>query len=87
ILLCLGLGVFQLGFGLTAYTMGARAVPAAELALLSMVEVILGVFWVWLFLGEAAGLYTMLGGAILLGAISGNALSGARRRPAPIGMR
>ena len=87
IVLCLALGIFQLGFGLTFYTIGARSVPAAELALLSMLEVILGVFWVWLFLGEAAGLYTMVGGGVLLVAITGNALSGMRRRPAPAGMR
>lgn len=81
VMLCLALGVFQLGFGLTFYTMGAKAVPAAELALLSMLEVILGVLWVWLFLNEAAGTSTMIGGAVLLGAIAGNAISGARRKP------
>ncbi len=86
-LLCLGLGVFQLGFGLTLYTLGSKSVPAAELALLSMLEVILGVLWVWLFLGEAAGLSTMIGGSILLAAIAGNAISGARRKPAPAGLR
>jgi drug/metabolite transporter (DMT)-like permease len=83
--LSLGLGVFQLGTGLTVYTLGSRSVPAAELALLSMTEVMLGPFWVWLFLGETAGFYTLAGGALLLGAIAGNALSGLRRQPPPIG--
>ncbi len=40
--LAIFLGVFQLGFGLTIYTIGSKVVPAAELALLSMTEVLLG---------------------------------------------
>ncbi|MEM7292234.1 MAG: DMT family transporter [Pseudomonadota bacterium] len=80
----LGMGVFQLGAGLTVFTIGSRVVPAAELALLSMTEVLLGPFWVWLFLGEEADLYTLIGGAILLCAIAGNALSGLRRKPIPL---
>ena len=84
--LAAALGVFQLGTGLSIYTIGSRVVPAAELALLAMTEVVLGPFWVWLFLGETAGFYTLLGGAILLAAIAGNALSGLRRRPPPAGV-
>jgi drug/metabolite transporter, DME family len=84
ILISLALGVFQVGAGLVLYTMGSKSVPAAELALLSLGEVILGPLWVWLILGETVGLYTILGGAILLAAIGGNALSGLRRKPVPI---
>lgn len=87
IMLAFALGVFQVGTGLTIYTIGSRVVPAAELALLSMTEVVLGPFWVWLFLNETASLQTLVGGAILLAAIAGNALSGLRRRPAPVGLR
>ena len=84
LLACL-LGVGQLGLGLTLYTYGSRAVPAAELALLAMTEVVLGPVWVWLALGETAGTWTLVGGALLLAAIAGNALSGLRRKPPPIG--
>jgi DME family drug/metabolite transporter len=79
------LGIGQLGLGLTLYTYGSKAVPAAELALLAMTEVVLGPFWVWLALGETAGLWTLVGGALLLVAIAGNAASGLRRTPPPIG--
>ncbi len=78
------MGVFQLGAGLTIYTFGSRVVPAAELALLSMTEVVLGPVWVWIFLGETAGVLTLLGGAIVLSAIVGNAVSGLRRKPVPV---
>ena len=82
--IAMGMGVFQVGAGLILYTLGSRSLPAAELALLSLAEVLLGPFWVWLFLGETASLNTLLGGAILLAAIAGNALSGKRRKPPPI---
>jgi len=78
------LGIFQVGAGLAVYTLGSKAVPAAELALLSMTEVLLGPLWVWIFIGETASLYTMTGGLVLLLAITGNALTGLRRKPVPI---
>jgi DME family drug/metabolite transporter len=78
------LGVFQVGTGLAIYTMGSKVVPAAELALLSMTEVLLGPLWVWILLGEGASLYTLIGGLILMLAIVGNALTGLRRKPVPL---
>ena len=60
--LAVGLGIFQTGLGLALYTLGSKALPAAELALLAMTEVVLGPIWVWLFLGETAGPYTLAGG-------------------------
>ena len=80
----LAMGVCQVGVGLAIYTMGSKVVPAAELALLSMTEVLLGPFWVWLFIGESASVYTLIGGVVLLVAIAGNALTGLRRKPVPV---
>ena len=82
--IAMGMGVFQVGAGLILYTLGSRSLPAAELALLSLAEVLLGPIWVWLFLGETASANTLIGGAVLLAAIAGNALSGKRRKPPPI---
>ncbi len=79
----LALGIFQVGAGLILYTLGSKVVPSAELTLLSMTEVVFGPFWVWLFLGETAGVYTLLGGMILLIAIASNALLGLSRKPIP----
>ncbi len=83
--LCALMGFVQVGMGLILYTIGSRHVPAAELTLLSLTEVVLGPVWVWWGVGEVPGLYTMLGGAIVLGAISVQAMSGIRRRP-PVGV-
>lgn len=78
------MGVFQVGAGLVLYTLGSKTLPAAELALLSLAEVLLGPVWVWLFLGETSSMATLGGGTLLLAAIAGNAISGARRKPPPI---
>jgi len=80
----MGMGVFQVGAGLVLYTLGSRSLPAAELNLLSLAEVLLGPFWVWLFLGEDASIRTLIGGILLLTAITGNALSGSRRPLLPV---
>ncbi len=82
--IAMGMGVFQVGAGLILYTLGSRSLPAAELALLSLAEVLLGPLWVWLFLGETASFTTLVGGVVLLAAIAGNALSGKRRKPPAI---
>ena len=67
--IAVAMGVFQVGVGLAIYTIGSKVVPAVQLTLLSMTEVILGPFWVWLFLGETFGVYTLIGGVILMLAI------------------
>ena len=54
--------------GLILYSIGSKAIPAAELTLLSLTEVIGGIFWVWLpILGinEVPGTYTIVGGFFL----------------------
>ena len=79
--IALGMGVFQVGAGLILYTVGSKILPAVELTLLSLTEVILGPIWVFLFLDETASVNTLIGGAIVLLAIAGNALAGTRRKP------
>jgi DME family drug/metabolite transporter len=82
--IALSMGVFQVGAGLILYTLGSRSLPAAELTLLSLAEVLLAPLWVWLFLGETASVNTLIGGVVVLLAIAGNAVSGARRKPPPL---
>ena len=78
IIISMLMGIFQVGTGLVLYTIGSKSVPAAELTLLSMTEVLLGPLWVWIIFDEIAGFYTILGGLMLLGSIAGNAISGAK---------
>jgi drug/metabolite transporter, DME family len=81
IAIAMGMGAVILAIGMAFYTLGSRIIPAAELTLLSMVEVMLAPVWVWLLLGETASAGTFAGGAILLAAVAFNAMSGARRKP------
>ncbi|MEM7194208.1 MAG: DMT family transporter [Pseudomonadota bacterium] len=84
VVMAVSLGFLVLGVGMVLFTFGASVVPAAELALLAMVEVVLAPVWAWLFLSEIPTRSALLGGAILIGAIVFNALSGIRRKPAPL---
>tara|TARA_B100001057_G_scaffold149782_1_gene149678 strand:+ start:943 stop:1848 length:906 start_codon:yes stop_codon:yes gene_type:complete len=55
-------------FGLILYSIGSKAIPAAELTLLSLTEVIGGIFWVWLPLfgiNEVPSTNTIVGGFFL----------------------
>ena len=63
---------FIVGFGLILFSFSAKFLPAAEMILLSLVEIVGGVFWVYLpILGihEVPSLPTVIGGIIVLGAI------------------
>ena len=54
--------------GLILYSIGSKAIPAAELTLLSLTEVIGGIFWVWLPLfgiNEVPSNTTVIGGFLI----------------------
>ena len=54
--------------GLILYSIGSKAIPAAELTLLSLTEVIGGIFWVWLpwfGINEIPTTNTVIGGFFL----------------------
>lgn len=63
------LGFFQMGLGLTLLTVGARMLPSAEVALLTLLEVVLGPLWVWLAYSEQPTATTLVGGAIITVAV------------------
>jgi drug/metabolite transporter (DMT)-like permease len=63
------LGVTQIGLGLAFLTMSARLLPAAEVALISLLEVVLGPLWVWLADGERPSTASLLGGVIVIAAV------------------
>lgn len=86
--IALAMGAGILATGMALYTAGSRVIPAADLTLFSMVEVLLAPIWVFVMIGETASPGTFVGGAVLMAAVAFNALSGAVRRrvvttPAP----
>ena len=69
LVLLAALGIGQIGLGLVLLTMGARFIPAAEVALISLLEVVLGPLFVWLAFEERPSTTTLLGGAIVVAAV------------------
>jgi DME family drug/metabolite transporter len=62
-------GGIALGLGLPMFNLGHRSVPAARVPLLLMTEVVLAPLWVWIWPGETPGVATLIGGAVILGAV------------------
>ena len=79
LLACGVMGIVQIGCGLVAFTVGSRHLPAADLTLLAQTEVVLAPVWAWLVIGEVPAFWTLVGGAMVLGALSLHAVAGARR--------
>jgi drug/metabolite transporter (DMT)-like permease len=63
------LGICQIGLGFALLTIGARLIPAGEVALITLLEIVLGPLWVWAFLSERPSTATIVGGVIVLGAL------------------
>ena len=80
--LSVSLGVFQVGLGFMLYTAGSRHLPAVELTLLSLTEVIVGPILAWLGADEVPSVTTLAGGALILLAIVTLAVLGQRHHPA-----
>jgi len=69
--LCLGiLGIVQLGIPYILYSRAIKHVTAMEAVLIPVIEPLLNPVWVFLMLGEAPGLMAIIGGFIVLSAIT-----------------
>jgi len=68
------LGVVQLAIPCLLVVRISRVLPAPELSLLGLLEVIFGVLWAWWFAGEAPGSTALTGGALVIGALVANEL-------------
>jgi len=69
--------------GLILYSLGAKYLPAAELALLSLMEVVGGILWVWIpifGINEIPSLTTVIGGMILILAVIIHGVNAKRKR-------
>jgi drug/metabolite transporter (DMT)-like permease len=74
------LGLVILPLALTLFMAGARTAPAAEVALLSLVETLLGPLWAWLVLAEAPSTHAFVGGGLILLAVSLPAVTAILKR-------
>jgi drug/metabolite transporter (DMT)-like permease len=74
------LGLVQLAIPCLISVVVARTLPAPEISLLALLEVIFGVAWAWLGANEAPTLAVLGGGALVLAALAGNELLALRSR-------
>lgn len=70
----MGLVVVPIGLGL--FLSGARYAPVAEVALLALVETVLGPIWVWIGIGETPTQLALIGGSIVILSIALNSWLG-----------
>ena len=64
------LGIFQLGLPYILYSKAVKYVSALDAVLIPVLEPILNPLWVFLLLGESIGMWPMIGGAIIIVAIT-----------------
>ena len=79
------LGVVQIGFAYTLFTLGmARGVRSLDAGVGGYIEPMLNPVWVFLFLGERPSKWAVLGGSIIIAAVLAHTVALARgRRGAP----
>ncbi len=64
------LGVFQIALPYMLFVHAIKHIPALEASLLSMLEPILNPIWVMLFVGEIPSLNAVIGGSVIIGAVT-----------------
>jgi drug/metabolite transporter (DMT)-like permease len=72
------MGLVQMPLATLLIFSATRHLPSAEVSLFLLIETILGPIWVWWALGEALPGPTILGGALITGAIAVNAVLSLR---------
>ncbi len=64
------LGVFQIAVAYAIFTYGIKRILAVEASIISMFEPVLNPFWVFIGYGEVPTIYAIIGGIIIISAIS-----------------
>ena len=70
-------------FGLVLYNIGAKRVAAAEIAVFALIEIVAGIFWVWLpafGVNEIPSFTSILGGSIILLGIAYHAFGSKKKK-------
>ncbi|WP_437735831.1 EamA family transporter [Sorangium sp. So ce1335] len=71
----------QIGLSYVLFSRGVRHTPAVEASLLVLVEPVRNPVWALLFVGERPGLWSIVGGAVILGATVWRTAHAARAAP------
>jgi drug/metabolite transporter (DMT)-like permease len=83
LILLILLGAGQIGLGLALLSVGARLIPAAEIATITLLEVVLGPLWVWMAVSQRPSTATLIGGGIVVVGVLLQAGAEPPHRPQP----
>jgi drug/metabolite transporter (DMT)-like permease len=64
------LGIGQVGLGAIFFILAARYIPSSEMAMIFLLEVVLGPLWTWIALSETPNVATLAGGATVILAVA-----------------
>lgn len=73
------LGVFQVGVSALLFTAAIKRIPAVFANLIAVIEPVFNPVWVFLALGEKPGANAIIGGLIIIAAVTGASIISARR--------
>jgi len=73
------LGIVQIGIPSILIAFAIRRISAVSANLIAVIEPVLNPVWVFLVLGEYPGMNTIVGGAVILLAVTGVSMISARR--------
>lgn len=75
-------GLFQVGLGLTLFTLGARFLPSGQASLIATLETPLMPFWVFVAFHEVPSPRALIGGALVMSAVIFDVTADNRARAA-----
>ncbi len=73
------LGVLQVGVAAVLFAYAIKRIPAVFANLVAVIEPVFNPVWVFLALGERPGINAVIGGAIIIAAVTGASMISARR--------
>jgi len=73
------LGIVQVGFAALLFAAAIKRISAVSANLIAVIEPVFNPLWVFLALGEAPGSKALIGGAVILAAVTGASIISARR--------
>jgi drug/metabolite transporter (DMT)-like permease len=76
------LGLFQVGVAAILFSYAIRRVSAVTANLIAVIEPVFNPVWVFLALGEAPGIHAIIGGMIIIAAVTGASIISAKRKTA-----
>jgi drug/metabolite transporter (DMT)-like permease len=78
------MGAVQLALPIALYVCAARHVPAMQLSLISLLDVVFNPLWAWIGVGEVPERNALIGGTVIVGAVLLTLLRRPERQPATV---